>query len=113
MIFALLIHINSKFNSTRYIVTVTLFGLIILSVVPAMFSGFSINTTTTTTTNIVQTVLAQGEDPFPLANNETSTPKQQQAREQLLNEQGFSVNVLARNLSAPLNLLYVLTIRFG
>ena len=106
MIIALFIHKNSKFNSTRYIVTVTLFGLILLSVVPATFSGFSINTTTTTPTNIVQTVLAQGEDPFPLANNETLTPAQQQAREQLLNEQGFSVNVIARNLSAPLNLLY-------
>ena len=104
-LFVMFIHKNSKFNSTRYIVTVTLFGLIILSVVPAMFSGFSINTTTTAT-NIVQTVLAQGEDPFPLANNETLTPAQQQAREQLLNEQGFSVNVIARNLSAPLNLLY-------
>ena len=105
ILFVMYIHKNSKINSTRYIATVTLFGLIILSVVPAMFSGFSINTTTTDT-NIVQTVLAQGEDPFPLANNETLTPAQQQAREQLLNEQGFSINVIARNLSAPLNLLY-------
>ncbi len=80
-----------------------MFGLILLSVVPAMFSGFS---STVTASNIVQTVLAQGEDPFPLTNNETLTPAQQQAREQLLNNEGFSVNVLARNLSAPLNLLY-------
>jgi len=76
-----------------------------LSVVPAMFNGFS-TINTSTATNIVQTVLAQGEDPFPLTNNETLTPAQQQAREDLLKEKGFSVNVLARNLSAPLNLLY-------
>ena len=38
--------------------------------------------------------------------NETLTPAQRAAREQLLKEQGFSVNVIARNLSAPLNLLY-------
>jgi hypothetical protein len=68
MIIALIIHINAKFNFNRNISTLALLGLIILSVVPAMFSGFSINTTTTAT-NIVQTVLAQGEDPFPLANN--------------------------------------------
>ena len=97
-------HINSKFNSKRYILTVTLFGVILLSVVPGIFSGFSINTTTTAT-NIVQTVMAQGEDPFPQS-DEILTPAQQQAREKLLNEQGFSVNVIARNLSAPLNLLY-------
>jgi len=84
-----------------------LFGLILLSVVPAMFNGFSGTTTKSSTiANIVQTVLAQGEDPFPLTNNETLTPAQQQAREDLLKEKGFSVNVLARNLSAPLNLLY-------
>jgi PQQ-dependent dehydrogenase (s-GDH family) len=82
-----------------------LFGLILLSVVPAMFNGFS-TTNTSTATNIVQTVLAQGEDPFPVTNNETLTPAQQQAREDLLKEKGFSVNVIARNLSAPLNLLY-------
>lgn len=67
-----------------------------------MFSSLSI----TTTTNFVQTVVAQGEDPFPSTNNETLIPAQQQAREQLLNKEGFSVNVIARNLSAPLNLLY-------
>ncbi|HEU5121159.1 MAG TPA: glucose/sorbosone family PQQ-dependent dehydrogenase [Candidatus Nitrosocosmicus sp.] len=76
-----------------------------MSVVPAMFNGFS-TTNTSTSTNTVQTVLAQGEDPFPVANNETLTPAQQQAREDLLKEKGFSVNVIARNLSAPLNLLY-------
>jgi PQQ-dependent dehydrogenase (s-GDH family) len=51
-------------------------------------------------------VLGQGEDPFPVTSNETLTPAQQQAREQLLKQQGFSVNVIARNLSAPLNILY-------
>ncbi len=98
----MIIHTNAKFHVNRNITTLALFGLIILSVVPAMFSGFS---TTTSNTSIVQTVLAQGEDPFP-SSNETLTPAQQQAREQLLNEQGFSVNVIARNFSAPLNLLY-------
>ncbi len=83
--------------------TLALFGLILLSVVPAMFSSVPIGTINT---NIVQTVMAQGEDPFPSINNETLTPAQQKAREQLLNKEGFSVNVIARNLSAPLNLLY-------
>ncbi len=96
-------HTNAKFYVNRNIKTLALFGLILLSVVPAMFSGFA--TTTSSNTSIVQTVLAQGEDPFP-SSNETLTPAQQQAREQLLNEQGFSVNVITRNLSAPLNLLY-------
>ncbi|HKU83726.1 MAG TPA: hypothetical protein VJP58_06765, partial [Candidatus Nitrosocosmicus sp.] len=82
--------------------TISLFGLIILSVIPAMFNGSFI---TTTKTNIVPIVLAQGEDPFPSVANETLTPDQQQARENLLKEQGFTVNVMARNLSAPLNLL--------
>ncbi|HYG00104.1 MAG TPA: glucose/sorbosone family PQQ-dependent dehydrogenase [Candidatus Saccharimonadales bacterium] len=80
-----------------------------MSVVPAIFNGFSATTSTTTTVtanNIVQTVFAQGEDPFPVTNNETLTPAQQQAREELLKEKGFSVNVIARNLIAPLNLLY-------
>ncbi|HKO64121.1 MAG TPA: glucose/sorbosone family PQQ-dependent dehydrogenase [Candidatus Nitrosocosmicus sp.] len=86
--------------------TLSLFGLIILSVIPAMYNGFYTSNTATTTTNIVPIVLAQGEDPFPSGVNETLTPAQQQAREQLLKEQGFSVNVITRNLSAPLNLLY-------
>ena len=79
--------------------TLVLFGIILLSVIPAMFSGFS-------TINIVQSAMGQGEDPFPVTVNETLTPAQQQAREQLLKEKGFSVNVIARNLSAPLNILY-------
>jgi PQQ-dependent dehydrogenase (s-GDH family) len=103
----LIIHGNAKFNSNRNFLIMALFGLILLSVVPAMLHGFSSTTTTiSTASNIVQTVMAQGEDPFPLTNNETLTPAQQQAREDLLNEKGFSVNVIARNLSAPLNLLY-------
>ena len=101
----MIIHRNAKCYSNHNILTMALFGLILLSVVPAMFNGFS-TTNTSTATNIVQTVLAQGEDPFPVTNNETLTPAQQQAREDLLKEKGFSVNVIARNLSAPLNLLY-------
>ena len=72
MTFALTNHKNAIFNLSRNIMTLTLFGLIILSVVPAMFSGFFTTTTTTptpstaaATTNMVQTVMAQGEDPFP------------------------------------------------
>ena len=34
------------------------------------------------------------------------TPAQQKAREQLLNQGGFSVKAITRNLSAPLNILY-------
>ena len=95
-----------KIYLKRCIMTLSLFGLIILSVIPGMFNGFSTTNTATTTTNIVPIILAQGEDPFPSVANETLTPAQQQAREQLLKEQGFSVNVIARNFSAPLNLLY-------
>jgi len=87
----------------RDVMSLALFGLILLSVVPAMFSGFS---TTTTSNNIIQSAMGQGEDPFPVSENETLTPAQQQAREQLLKEKGFSVNVIATNLSAPLNILY-------
>ncbi|ALI35393.1 Quinoprotein glucose dehydrogenase B precursor [Candidatus Nitrosocosmicus oleophilus] len=107
MIFALTNHKNVKFSFKHSIMTLALFGLIILSVVPAMLSGFfNTKTVATTATNIVPIVLAQGEDPFPSVVNEKLTPAQQQAREQLLKEQGFSVNVIAKNLSAPLNLLY-------
>lgn len=56
---------------------------------------------------IVQPALGQPEDPFPiLPSIETLTPAQRSAREQLLKQEGFSVNVIARNLSAPLNILY-------
>ena len=110
MTFALINNKNAKLNFNRSIMTLALFGLIILSVVPAMFSGFFTTTTptatTATTTNLVQTAMAQGEDPFPEINNETLTPTQKQAREQLLKQEGFSVDVIASNFSAPLNLLY-------
>ena len=64
-----------------------------------MFSGFP-------TINIVQSAMWQGEDPFQVTANETLTLSHQQAREQLLKEKGFTVNVIARNLSTPLNILY-------
>src|SRR5919112_568104 len=97
----MIIHKNVKSNLKRNALSLALFGLVIWSVIPAMFSGFS-----TATNSIMQPAAAQGEDPFPVTNNETLTPAQQQAREQLLKQAGFSVNVMARNLSAPLNLLY-------
>jgi len=85
MIFALINHKNVKFSFKHSIMTLALFGLIILSVVPAMLSGFfNTKTVATTATNIVPIVLAQGEDPFPSVVNEKLTPAQQQAREQLL-----------------------------
>ena len=52
--------------------TLVLFGIILLSVIPAMFSGFP-------TINIVQSAMGQGEDPFQVTANETLTPAQQQA----------------------------------
>jgi PQQ-dependent dehydrogenase (s-GDH family) len=56
--------------------------------------------------NVVQPAVGQPEDPFPVTGNETLTPAQRAAREQLLKQEGFSVNVIAVNLSAPLNILY-------
>ena len=101
------IHINTKFyTKSRYIVTLTLFGLILLSVVPAMFSGFSIYYYYHSPPLYCSNSIGTRRRSISFRNNETLTPAQQQAREQLLNEQGFSVNVIARNLSAPLNLLY-------
>ena len=81
----------------------TLFLLVLLLVVPASLSNVG---NTASVTSIVQTVMAQGEDPFPSTDNVTLTPAQQKAREQLLNKEGFTVNVIVRNLSTPLNLLY-------
>jgi streptogramin lyase len=92
-------HKSVKFNLKHNVMASVLFAIILLSVVPTMFSGFP-------TTKIVQSAMAQGEDPFQVSANETLTPAQQQAREQLLKEKGFTVNVIARNLSAPLNILY-------
>jgi hypothetical protein len=63
-----------------------------------MFSGSS--------TMIVQPAMGQPENQFPVTGNETLTPAQRAAREQLLKQEGFLVYVLARNLSAPLNILY-------
>ena len=99
----LLMRVRTKSNSNKTLIKLALFALIISFVIPAMLGT---NPNTTDSAEIVQTVLAQGEDPFPPTVNETLTPAQQQAREQLLNKQGFSVHVITRNLSAPLNLLY-------
>jgi PQQ-dependent dehydrogenase (s-GDH family) len=74
-----------------------LFGLIFLSV--------SVTVSGLTSIVVISSVSGQGEDPFPKS-NETLTPVQQKAREQLLKQHGFMVNVIARNLSAPLNILY-------
>ena len=90
---------NARFNLGYGLITLALFGLILLSVIPTMFGGGS-------STMIVQPALRQPEDPFPVPGIETLTPAQRSAREQLLKQEGFSVNVLARNLSAPLNILY-------
>ena len=89
---------DARFNLGYVVITLALFGLILLSVIPTMFYGSS--------TMIVQPAVGQPEDPFPVPSNETLTPAQRSAREQLLKQEGFSVNVLARNLSAPLNILY-------
>jgi PQQ-dependent dehydrogenase (s-GDH family) len=96
-------HKNAKFRVGYDIIASVLFGLILLSVIPVMFSGSFTNIST----NIIQPAVGQPEDPFPaVTGNETLTPAQRSAREQLLREEGFSVNVIARNLSAPLNILY-------
>ena len=47
----------------------------------------------------------QPEDPFPESKSNL-TAAQRSAREQLLKQQGFTVNVLAANLSRPFNILY-------
>jgi PQQ-dependent dehydrogenase (s-GDH family) len=90
---------NAKFDFGYGIMASVLFGLILLSVIPTMFGSSS-------PPSIIQRAIGQPEDPFPLTGNETLTPAQRAAREQLLKEEGFSVNVIARNLSAPLNILY-------
>ena len=74
------------------------FFLIMLSVIPAVSNGFFIP--------VIQKASGQGEDPFPVMGNETLTPSQQKAREQLLSQGGFSVKAITKNLSAPLNILY-------
>src|SRR3982751_2063100 len=82
MIFLLICRKSVKFNLKHNAMTLALFGIMLLSVVPAMFSGFP-------AINIVQSAAGQGEDPFQVTANETLTPAQQQAREQLLKEKGF------------------------
>lgn len=96
----MLLRINkkSKFGVRDVLLTLTIFALIFASSVQIDFSD--------SITNFIQPAFGQPEDPFPQVSNETLTPAQRAAREQLLKEQGFSVNVIARNLSAPLNLLY-------
>ena len=88
---------KGRFAIGNVLLTFTVFALILASS-PMYFSGSG--------TNLVQPVFGQPEDPFPQVSNETLTPAQREAREKLLQEQGFSVKVIARNLSAPLNLLY-------
>ena len=76
---------------------IAVFGLVLFSAVPTFLDS--------ATTNI-RLAIAQPEDPFPVTGNETLTPAQSAAREQLLQQEGFSVSAIARNLSAPLNILY-------
>jgi glucose/arabinose dehydrogenase len=87
---------NLKFKIGHNIMIVALIGLLLLSVIPALFSGSS----------IIQPTLGQGEDPFPPSVYKILTPAQQSAREQLLKQEGFSVKVLATNLSKPYTIIY-------
>src|SRR5688500_10784969 len=89
---------NIKFKIGHNIMIVALIGLLLLSVIHAIFSGSS--------SIVIQPTLGQPEDPFPPSVYKTLTPAQQSAREQLLKQEGFSVNVLASNLSKPNNINY-------
>lgn len=84
-------------SKLRNISLIAVFGVVLFSVVPTFLDS--------TTTNI-RLAIAQPEDPFPVTGNETLTPAQSAAREQLLQQEGFSVSAIARNQSAPLNILY-------
>ena len=53
----------------------------------------------------MQKIFAQGEDPFPPSHSNL-TQEQRTAREHLLKQEGFTVNVLATNISRPYNILY-------
>ena len=53
----------------------------------------------------MRAVFAQPEDPFPESRSNL-TEAQRNAREQLLKQEGFTVNVPTSNLSRPFNLLY-------
>ena len=68
---------------------IAVFGLVLFSAVPTFLDS--------ATTNI-RLAIAQPEDPFPVTGNETLTPAQSAAREQLLQQEGFSVSAIARNL---------------
>jgi glucose/arabinose dehydrogenase len=81
----------------RNVLLIAVFGLILFSAVPTLLDS--------TTTNI-RLAVAQPEDPFPPMPASNLTEEQRSAREQLLQQEGFSVNAIARNLSAPLNILY-------
>ena len=97
----IVVHKNIKFKVRYGIIALTLFGLLLLSVIPTTVLNGS------PSTMILQTALGQPEDPFPVPSNETLTPvAASAAREQLLRQEGFSVNMIARNLSATLNVLY-------
>jgi hypothetical protein len=61
---------NARFNLGYGLITLALFGLILLSVIPTMFGGIS------SSTMIVQPALGQPEDPFPGPGIETLTPAQ-------------------------------------
>ena len=89
---------NAKLKIGHNIIIVALIGLLLLSVIPTIFSGSS--------STIIQPTLGQPEDPFPPSVYKTLTPAQQSAREQLLKQEGFSVNALATNLSKPYNIIY-------
>jgi glucose/arabinose dehydrogenase len=89
---------NAKFKIGYNIMIVALIGILLLSVIPTIFSGSS--------STIIQPTLGQPEDPFPPSVYKTLTPAQQSAREQLLKQEGFSVNALATNLSKPYNIIY-------
>jgi glucose/arabinose dehydrogenase len=91
---------SKKFSRLHDAIVIALFGLLLLSVIPTVISSSS------SSMNVVQPAVGQPEDPFPVTGNETLTPAQRAAREQLLKQEGFSVNVIVRNLSAPLNILY-------
>jgi PQQ-dependent dehydrogenase (s-GDH family) len=83
----------------RHIMSITIAGILLLSLIPTVIFSSPYN-------NIVPPAAGQPEDPFPSVSNETLTPAQRAAREKLLQQEGFSVKVLVRNLSAPLNILY-------
>jgi PQQ-dependent dehydrogenase (s-GDH family) len=71
----------------------------------ALFFQLLIISLPTVFSSLIQSALAQPEDPFPETISNL-TQAQRAAREQLLKQEGFSVNVIARNLSAALNILY-------